>query len=121
MKRMQRPPLYPPLSCGLWILLLGVGLFFMVLLYFQVLTAGFARLGLSSGQVLLVIVASFVGSGVNIPVKSLRTEKKQETRFPSFLGMHYRVPVRQQQRTVLASILRISEVYRRVGRCMAVF
>ena len=102
MKRMQRPPMYPPVSCGLWFLLLGLGMVFMVLLYFQVLTVGFRRLGLTSGQVFLVIMASFFGSGINIPIKKLKGTQSKKAGFPTFLGIRYRVPVRRRRETMLA-------------------
>jgi len=102
MKRAERPPLYPPVSCGLWFMLLGLGVVFMVLLYFQVLTAGFSRLGLSSSQVFLVIMGSFIGSGINIPVKKVESKQGKDVSFPSFLGIRYRVPVRRQRQTLLA-------------------
>jgi len=102
MKDMERPSFYPPVSCGLWFMLLGVGVVFMVLLFFQVLTVGFSRLGLSSGQVLLVIMGSFLGSGINIPIKRLQAKKSTDVEFPSFLGIRYRVPVRRKRQTVLA-------------------
>ena len=102
MKRMKRPSFYPPLSCGLWFLLLGLGIVFMLLLFFQVLSVGFARLGLAPQQVFLVIMGSFIGSGINIPIKTLRSGEQREIEFPSFLGMHYRVPVSRRRRTVLA-------------------
>lgn len=102
MKRRQRPSLYPPVSCGLWFLLLGFGMVFMVLLYFQVLTVGFRRLGLTSGQVFLVIMASFLGSGINIPIKKLQSKQNKGVSFPTFLGIRYRVPVHRRRETMLA-------------------
>ena len=102
MSDFQRGTFYPPVSCGLWILLLGLGVFFMVMLFFQVLAVGFSRLGLGPEQVLLVIMASFFGSGINIPVKQLESESTEAIKFPSFFGMQYRVPVQQKRKTTLA-------------------
>ncbi len=102
MKAAERPPFYPPVSCGLWFMLLGLGMVFLVLLYFQVLTAGFSRLGLTSSQVFLVILGSFVGSSINIPVKKVESKQSKDVNFPSFLGIRYRVPVRRQRQSVIA-------------------
>ncbi len=102
MNQFQRGTFYPPVSCGLWLVMLGAGVFLMAMLFFHVLAVGFARLGLGPGQVFLVIMASFLGSGINIPIKELESESKETVSFPSFFGMRYRVPIQQKQKTTLA-------------------
>ena len=97
-----KTPLYPPVTCGLWMGMLVLLIFFAILIYFHVLTVGFARLGLGPNGVMLVILGSFLGSGINIPIKKYTTESTEAVKLPSFFGVQYSVPLRRRQKTVLA-------------------
>lgn len=95
-------PFYAPLVLPLWFLFLFLGGVIFLLIVLQVFTLGFARLGLSQGQVLLILAGSFFGSAINIPVKRFETETQETVRARSFFGMFYRLPVRRKSVTVIA-------------------
>ncbi|HKF19053.1 MAG TPA: hypothetical protein VKF14_17940 [Candidatus Dormibacteraeota bacterium] len=75
-----------------------------VLLQFGVLTYTFERLGLAPATVSLVLLASFLGSAVNLPLFRMRSGRMLvESRMVSFLGVRYVVPaVWVPQHTVVA-------------------
>lgn len=68
----------------------------------QVGTTAFALAGLSPVAAGVVLLASLLGSGLNIPVASWKTEKTVVQRRMSHYGMVYTVPVSVPGRTTLA-------------------
>jgi uncharacterized membrane protein len=93
---------YTPLVLPLWLLFLFLGGVVFVLIGLHVVAAGFAKLGLSSGQVLLILGGSFLGSAINIPIKRFESETRETVQVRSFFGMRYRLPVRRRSVTVVA-------------------
>jgi len=75
-----------------------------VLLQFGVLTYTFGRLGLDPATVSLVLLATFLGSAVNLPLFRMRSGRMLvESRMVRFLGVRYVVPaVWVPQHTVVA-------------------
>jgi len=103
MRPQDRFPIYFPLSLPLWVFFFLTAMFFVFMLFLQALQYGFARLGFTSGEVLLIILGALLGGAVNIPVKRYVTEVRETLVVPWFFGMSYRVPVtRHKQQTVLA-------------------
>ena len=76
----------------------------VLLLQFGVLTYTFERLGLDRATVSLVLLATFLGSAVNLPLFRMRSGRMLlESRVVSFLGVRYVVPaVWVPQHTVVA-------------------
>jgi uncharacterized membrane protein len=68
----------------------------------QVGTTAFALAGLSPMAAGLVLLACLLGSGLNIPVASLKTQQTVVRRRMSHYGMVYTVPVSTPGRTTLA-------------------
>jgi len=72
-------------------------------MFFQVLSAGFVKLGFGPDQVLLLWIGTFIGSTINIPIKEYYTEHVEPIAIPTFFGMRYTLPMlRRTQHTVLA-------------------
>ena len=86
------------------IALVAVLVALVVLLQFGVLTYTFERLGLDPAAVSLVLIATFLGSAVNLPLFRMRSGRMLvESRMVSFLGVRYMVPaVWVPQHTVVA-------------------
>ena len=77
----------------------------VTLLFLGAFSTGFTKMGFSWGDALLLLMASLVGSGVNIPLTTLesRTPVVKDTAVRCF-GMVYRIPVTETVRnqTILA-------------------
>lgn len=103
MRPRNRFPIYFPLSLPLLFFFFLVAVFFVFLFFLQLLHYGFAKLGFSAGEVLLIIFGALLGSAVNIPVKRYVTQVHETLVVPWFFGMRYRVPVtRYEQECILA-------------------
>jgi len=93
-------PLAAQFQAGLAVILVVL----IVLLQVGALTYAYRRLGLDRSAVWLILVATFLGSAVNLPVGSMRsTRLVSESRVVRFFGVRYLVPaVWVPQRTVVA-------------------
>ena len=102
--RARRPWVFWPLASPFLMVLVAVLVVLVALLQFGVLTYAFERLGLDRTAVSLVLVATFLGSAVNLPVFQLRSRQVLvQSRVVRFLGVRYVVPgVWVPQRTVVA-------------------
>ena len=69
---------YFPLGCLAGILFLFVIALLLILIFFNLVTFSFEKLGLSSGIAILVLLLTLVGSMINIPVTRRRVEYTQE-------------------------------------------
>jgi uncharacterized membrane protein len=84
---------YLPLAWPFFAILVGAFLIVVVLIQIQVLRYAYARLGISSGTALLLLLGSLIGSYINIPVARFPERGVQTAQDLSFFGMHYLVPV----------------------------
>jgi uncharacterized membrane protein len=93
-----------PLASPFLIVLVAVLVALVALLQFGVLTFAFERLGLDRTAVSVVLLATFLGSAVNLPLFQLRSRQVLvQSRVVRFLGVRYVVPgVWVPQRTVVA-------------------
>jgi uncharacterized membrane protein len=89
MQQMQ----YLPLAGPFFAILVGVFLLVVVLIEINVLRYAYTRLGVSSGRALLLLLASLIGSYINIPVWEFPERELQSGEEVTFYGMHYVVPV----------------------------
>jgi uncharacterized membrane protein len=83
---------YLPLSPPFFSFLAFVFLALVVLLLIGTLRYVYTRLGMSSGAALLLLLASLVGSYVNIPVAQLPERDVMSGQEITYFGMHYIVP-----------------------------
>lgn len=101
----RRSLVFWPLASPFVVVLVAIMLALLLLLQLDVLSYAFARLGLDRTAVSLVLLGTFAGSVVNLPLFRLRTERVLvRSRVVSFLGVRYVVPaVWVPQRTVVAA------------------
>jgi uncharacterized membrane protein len=94
---------YVPLALPFFLFLVGLFLFIVVLIQVHVLQYAYAKLGLSSGAALLLLLASLIGSYFNIPITELPEREVRSGQVIDFFGMRYVVPlVTDWPRTVIA-------------------
>ena len=91
-----------PLFAGLALILFLV----IVWLLIGVIGTAFAKVGFSPTIVAVILIATFLGSNVNIPIFKLKTVVPiVREEFVSFFGMVYRVPkVEYGERTTLVAV-----------------
>ena len=84
---------YLPLAGPFFAILVGVFLVVVILIQINVLRYAYARLGVSSGTALLLLLASLIGSYINIPVWEFPDREVQSGQEVTFFGIQYVVPV----------------------------
>jgi uncharacterized membrane protein len=84
---------YLPLAGPFFAILVGVFLVVVLLIQINVLRYAYARLGVSSGTALLLLLASLIGSYINIPVWEFPDREVQSGQEVTFFGIQYVVPV----------------------------
>ena len=93
---------YFPLAGPFFAILVGIFLVLVVLIQINVLRYAYTRLGVSSGTALLLLLASLIGSYINIPVYEFQSREVLSWEEVSYYGMHYLVPRVGQPGTVIA-------------------
>jgi uncharacterized membrane protein len=91
---MENRLVYSPLGM-LFMLVLALLLFAVVaLLFLDLARTAFVKIGFSWSHALFVLLASLLGSGINIPVANMASSTPMVTeRYVRAFGMTYRVPV----------------------------
>jgi uncharacterized membrane protein len=84
---------YLPLPPFFYLFLTGVLALVFFLIQFGVLTYAYRRIGLSANSALLLLIASLLGSYVNIAVARLPEVQTRAQEVVDFFGEHYVVPV----------------------------
>jgi uncharacterized membrane protein len=90
---MSRKTIYFPHSFLVFAILLIILVFAVGLIFIRVIGAAFEDVGFSPITTALILIATFLGSYVNIPLLKLKTTVpiiKEE--FVNFLGVFYRIP-----------------------------
>jgi uncharacterized membrane protein len=93
---------YLPLAGPFFAVLVGIFLVVVVLIQINVLRYAYTRLGVSSGTALLLLLASLIGSYINIPVYEFQEREVLSWHEVSYYGVQYLVPVVGQPGTVIA-------------------
>ena len=96
--------LYWPAPAPFQVVLAVVLVALIALVQVGVLSYAYGRLGLDQSTVWLILLATFLGSAVNLPLASIRSARQlSQARVARFLGMRYVIPaVWVPQRTVVA-------------------
>jgi len=90
---MSKKTIYFPHNFLGFAVLMLILVFLIALLFIGALGAAFAKVGFNPTAIALILVATFVGSYINIPLlklKAVRPVIKEE--FVSFFGIMYRIP-----------------------------
>ena len=74
----------------------------VALLQVRIFSYAFSRLGISSGVALTLLIASLIGSAVNLPVARFRNQVVQVRRTVSVFGVRYIVPMLTRRSTTVA-------------------
>jgi uncharacterized membrane protein len=84
---------YSPVTLPFFAILVGIFLVVLVLIQIGVLRYAYMRLGISSGAALLLLMASLIGSYINIPITELAGGQSRSNEDIVFYGVHYLIPV----------------------------
>ena len=96
---MRRQLFYIPFSLTFLLLLILILIFGLGFLFFGIIISTFMKIGFSTGDAFLILVLSLVGSGINIPLATLRSEiPVVRDRYVRVFGVSYRVPIRRMTR-----------------------
>ena len=83
----------PPAFFSFFIGLLGLLIaLYVILKILGVLRHAYEYLGVSSRTAMLLLIASLIGSAINIPIAELPNESVSGSRIIEFFGMQYVVP-----------------------------
>lgn len=77
-------------------------LFFFFMLQVNIIALAFAKVGIPAHHVFTALLATLVGSFVNIPLKRIPQQTMAETAWVSYFGFRHVVPVWRRKETVLA-------------------
>lgn len=93
---MRRQLFYIPFSLTLLFLLILILIFGFSFLFFGVVISAFTKIGFSVGDALLILILSLLGSGINIPLMTLRSDTPiVKESYIRIFGVSYRVPVQR--------------------------
>ncbi len=90
---MTRQLFYIPFSFTFLFLLIIILIFGLGALFLGVLISAFMKIGFSAGDALLILLLSLVGSSINIPLATLKSDiSVVKDNYVRFFGVSYRVP-----------------------------
>lgn len=93
---MRRQLFYIPFSLTFLLILVFILIFGLSFLFFGVIVSAFTKIGFSLENALLILVMSLVGSSVNIPLATLKSDiPVVRENYIRVFGVSYRIPVRQ--------------------------
>jgi uncharacterized membrane protein len=102
---MSRQIFYMPFSLRFLFLLILIMTFGLGSLFLGVIVSAFMKIGFSAEDALLILLLSLLGSGINIPLTTLKSDiPVVKENYIKVFGISYRVPIRQmvKNETVLA-------------------
>jgi uncharacterized membrane protein len=100
--RRRQQVFYSPLARPFMLTGLAAVALLVALLQVGVFSYAFARLGISPGTALLLLLASLAGSVVNLPVARLRNQVVEVRRTVSVFGVRYLIPMLTRRNTIIA-------------------
>ena len=94
---------YIPLAAPFFLALFLIYVFVVVLIEFRILQYTFEKVGVDRRYMFFLLLFSFLGSYINIPVAQLPPERLYTDRIMEFFGMQYMIPaVTERAGTVIA-------------------
>jgi uncharacterized membrane protein len=93
---------YSPLSFLFIILFFAIIIFFFAAMQINVIAVAFEKIGIPSHYVMSALMASFLGSLINIPLKKIPQETMTDRKTTTFFGFRYVIPETQRDYTILA-------------------
>src|SRR5262249_911083 len=95
---------YLPLSPPFFSILVAIFIALVLLLQLGALHYAYTRIGISARAALLLLLASLIGSYINIPVAELPAQSVMSGREVVYFGMRYVVPVVVQWPTTVLAV-----------------
>lgn len=93
---MRRQLFYIPFSLTFLLLLIFILIFGLSFLFFGVIISAFTKIGFSIGDAVLIMLLSLLGSGINIPLATLKSDTPVvRDSYVRVFGVSYRVPFRR--------------------------
>nr|WP_321497095.1 DUF1614 domain-containing protein [uncultured Methanolobus sp.] len=87
---------YNPFTFIFTIILAFVLAFSISVLFYGLISSAFSKIGFSWNDALILLLASLIGSGINIPLRTLETETPiEDQRYVKVFGVSYRVPFKE--------------------------
>lgn len=102
---MRKQLFYIPFSLTFLLLLIIILIFGLAFLFFGGIVSAFMKIGFSLEDALIILLLTLVGSGINIPLTTLKSDTPVvQDNYVRVFGVSYRVPIRKIMRndTVLA-------------------
>ncbi|MBW1982556.1 MAG: DUF1614 domain-containing protein [Deltaproteobacteria bacterium] len=93
---------FNPLTCLFMIIFFFLLFFSFIMVQIHVIAFAFAKIGIPSEHIFGALLASLLGSYVNIPLKKIPQENLVSRTWVSFYGFRHMIPVSQKRETVLA-------------------
>jgi uncharacterized membrane protein len=97
-------PHYLPVAPPAFALLAAVAALLLLLLQFRLLRYAYEQLGVSSGAAVFILIASLLGSYVNIPIATLGSEPVMAESVVVYFGVPYVVPHLAHARQVVLAV-----------------
>ena len=95
---------YLPLAAPFFFILAALFALLVLLIQINILRYAYERLGVSAGTALLLLLASLLGSYINIPVWEFPERLVQGAEEVSYFGMRYVVPVVEQSPGTIVAV-----------------
>lgn len=95
---------YFPVAPSILALLGGALVVLLILVQIRVLRYAYMRLGVSSGTAFILLLASLLGSYVNVPIAALGEEALVTQREVTYFGMRYVVPAVVERPEVILAV-----------------
>jgi uncharacterized membrane protein len=93
---------YSPLSFFFMVLFFVIIIFFFTAMQINVIAVAFEKIGIPSHYVMSALMASFLGSLINIPLKKIPQQVMTDKKTMTFFGFRYVIPETKRDYTVLA-------------------
>ncbi|WP_321429512.1 DUF1614 domain-containing protein [uncultured Methanolobus sp.] len=91
---------YNPFKFVFTIILAFVLAFSISVLFYGLVSSAFSKIGFSWNDALILLLASLIGSSINIPLRTLETETPIEnSKYVKIFGVSYRVPFKETHKT----------------------
>jgi len=96
---MSKQIFYMPFSLKFLFLLILITIFGLGSLFLGVIVSAFMKIGFSAEDALLILFLSLIGSGINIPLTTLKSDIPAiKDSYVKVFGISYRIPTRQMVR-----------------------
>ncbi|WMW21618.1 DUF1614 domain-containing protein [Methanolobus mangrovi] len=91
---------YNPFTLIFTLILTFILVFSISILFFGFVSTAFAKIGFSWNDALILLLASLIGSSINIPLKTIESETPIENqKYVKVFGVSYRIPFKQTYKT----------------------